>query len=161
MVKTPKKDVNACEDFIEIITSGLVVAAALATFKQVSTKYYPAESVLQGADNMWTLPDEKRQKCLKELCGRVYDKFVCFNYNTAVLASPEGDKVYEYSVQRLHLACFYMEFADAIREGDGGTLLEIYISGSGNKNYACEAANILVQHFYTLSHCQPSYCVAV
>ena len=66
-MKTPKKDVNACEDFI---TAGLV-AAALATFKQESTKDYPAESVLQGADNMWTLPDEKRQNCLKELCGWV------------------------------------------------------------------------------------------
>eukprot|EP00731_Ephydatia_muelleri_P000806 Em0001g806a len=107
----------------------------------MSTKDYPAESVLQGADNMWTLPDEKTQKCLKELCGRVYDKFVCFNYNTAVLASPDSDKVYEYSVQLLHLACFYMEFADAIREGDG----------FGNNNYACVAANILVQYFYTLS----------
>ena len=70
-MKTPKKDVNACEDFIEIITAGLV-AAALATFKQGSTKDYPAESVLQGADNMWTLPDEKRQKYLKELCGWGY-----------------------------------------------------------------------------------------
>ena len=88
----------------------------------------------------------------------LYDKFVCFSYNTAVLVSPECDKVYEYSVLLLRLACFYMEFADAIREGDCGCILRCWkhmlplFSGSGNKSYTSEPANILVQHFIHFPH---------
>ena len=50
MAKTPKNDVNACEDVLQIITAGLVVAAVLATFHQASTNDHPDESVIQGAD---------------------------------------------------------------------------------------------------------------
>ena len=62
-----------------------------------------------------------------------------------------------YSVQLLHMCCLYMEFADAIREGDGGRVLRCWkymlpiFLASGNKNYACEAANFLLQHTYLLS----------
>ena len=50
-----------------------------------------------------------------------------------------------------------MEFADAIREGDGRRVLRCWkymvpiFSASGNTNYACEAANLLIQHNYSLS----------
>lgn len=50
-----------------------------------------------------------------------------------------------------------MEFADSIREGDGGHVLRCWkymlpiFSASGNTNYACEAANVVVQFTYTLS----------
>ena len=62
-----------------------------------------------------------------------------------------------YSVQLLRMCCLYMEFADAIREGDGGHVLRCWkymlpiFLASGNKNYACEAANFLLQHTYLLS----------
>ena len=55
---------------------------------------------------------------LMDMCGKVYDTFVCFEFNI-----PEtSDNVYEYSLQLLLLGCFYFEFADAIREGDGGRI---------------------------------------
>ena len=139
------------------MTAGLVVAAALATFRQASTNDYPNESVLEGADIIWTLPDEERQRLLKELSGRVYDKFITFNYNSCDRMSTTGDGVHEYTVQLLQSACFYMELADVIREGDGGRVLRCWkyllpiFYGSGNKNYACDAANILLQHLYTLT----------
>ena len=34
--------------------------------------------------------------------------------------------VCEYSVQLLRMCCLYMEFADAIREGDGGRVLRCW-----------------------------------
>ena len=54
MVKTPKNDVHACEDFIDIVTAGLVLAAALATLRSVN--HTPAEAVLPRAVEVWTLP---------------------------------------------------------------------------------------------------------
>ena len=53
---------------------------------------------------------------------------MCFNFNTNVRLPTEGDDgVCEYSVQLLRMCCLYMEFADAIREGDGGR-----VCGAGN-----------------------------
>lgn len=89
---------------------------------------------------------------MRDLCGQVYDKFVNFKFNTQARTPTGGDNVLEYSVQLLRLGCFYMEFADAIQEGDGGCILQCWkymlpmFSASGNTIYACEAANILLQH---------------
>lgn len=49
VVKTPKKGYEClCEDFLQIVTAGLV-AAAHATFHQASTNDRSDESVIQGA----------------------------------------------------------------------------------------------------------------
>ena len=157
VVRTPKKDVNACEDFIEIITAGLGVAAALAALELRSVSDTPAEAVLPEAEDVWTLPESERRESLIKLCRQVFDKFVNFKYNTGVGVTTGGDGVCDYSVQLLRLGCFYMEFADAIREGDGDCVLRCWkymlpiILASGNRNYECEAANFLLQHSYTLS----------
>ena len=51
-MQSPKKDVNACEDFIYIVISGLVVAAALATFKLKSVNDHPADDILPDVDTI-------------------------------------------------------------------------------------------------------------
>ncbi len=57
----------------------------------------------------------------------------------------------------MSLGCFYMEYSDAIREGDGGRMLRCWryllpmFRSSGRKNYALESLNLLVQHDFTLS----------
>lgn len=104
---------------------------------------------------MWSLPSGERTKCLEELCAMVYDRFIHFNYNTETATS--SDKVCNYSVQLLRLGCFYLEFVDAICEGDGNRVVRCWkymipiFSASGNSNYANEAANLLIQKSYSLS----------
>ena len=68
MVKTPKKDVNACEDFLDIVTSGLVVAAVCTTLQLKSVDELPTNSTLPRADEMWTMTTDKRKERLKQLC---------------------------------------------------------------------------------------------
>ena len=155
VVKLPKKDVNACEDFIITVTSGFVVAAALAAFQLKSPSDHPTNQIVPGADSIWTLSSSQRQECLKDLCGKVYDRFINFKFNSATSAQVV-DGIFDYSIQLLRLGCFYMEFRDAIKEGDGERVLRCWkymipiFSASGNKNYACEAANLALQHSYTL-----------
>ena len=145
---------NACEDFISTVTAGLVVAAALATFELKSVDDLPAEDIVPGGDIIFTLPKDERRKKLASLCGQVYDRYVHFAFNTTTAAS--SDCVYEYSVQLLRMCLFYTEFADGIREGDGNRVLRCWkymmpiFNSSGNTNYACEAANLVVQQMYTL-----------
>jgi len=57
----------------------------------------------------------------------------------------------------LTLGCTYLEFSDAIREGDGERVLRCWrymlpmFVSSGRKNYAIESLNLLVQHDFSLS----------
>ena len=120
----PKKDVNACEDFITTITSGLVVAAALSTFELNSVDDQPAEHIVPGGDMIWTLSSVERRDKLLHLCGQVYDRFVQFAFDSKISAST--DSVYEYTMQLLRVCLFYAEFADGIREGDGGRVLRCW-----------------------------------
>ena len=156
VVKTPKKDVNACEDFLDIVTSGLVVAAVCTTLQLKSANEHPTNSALPGADEMWTLTPDERKKCLMQICERVFDRYVAFSYNSPMAVVSGGDRVFQYSAQLLRLGLFYQEFADAIREGDGNRVLRCWrymlpiFSASGSRNYACEAAHLLIQHSYTL-----------
>ena len=159
MVKSPKNEVNACEDFIDIVTSGLIVASTLTTLKLKGTDDTPGEDVLPKAEDLWAQSDSERRHCLNQLCRRVYDRFVNFSYNVSgSLREPyASDGVCTYSVQLLRLGCFYMEFSDAIREGGGRRVLRCWkymlpmFLALGKTNYAYEAANLLLQHFYTVS----------
>ena len=67
VVKTPKKDVNACEDFLDIVTSGLVLVAVCTILQLKSANEHPTNSALPGADEMWTLTPDKRKKCLMQI----------------------------------------------------------------------------------------------
>ena len=159
MVKSPKNDVNACEDFIHIVTSGLIVASALTTLKLKSVDDTPGEDVLPKAEDLWAQSDGERRDCLNQLCRLVYDRFISFSYNvnSSLRVPYTNDGVCTYSIQLLRLGCFYMEFSDSIREGDGRRVLRCWkymlpmFLAAGNTNYACEAANLLLQHFYTVS----------
>ena len=68
MAKIPKKDVNACEDFLDIVTSELVVAAVCTTLQLKSVDELPTNSALPRADEMWTMTTDKRKERLKQLC---------------------------------------------------------------------------------------------
>lgn len=76
MVKSPKENVNACEDFMETITSGLIVSSALETLQLKSIDDSPSDDVLPNAHDLWTKPETERRQCLKSVCNWVYDKFV-------------------------------------------------------------------------------------
>ncbi len=79
-MKTPKKDVNACEDFIITVTSGLLVTATMATFQLKSPHDYPTNQLVPGANTIWTLSDSDREKCLRDMCGQVFDRFINFKF---------------------------------------------------------------------------------
>ena len=85
VVNTPKKDVNACEDFIETLTCGQVVTATISILQLKSANDHPSEAVLPGVANVWSLPSDERKKCLKTLCTSIYDKFIKFSYNSCIV----------------------------------------------------------------------------
>ena len=139
--------------------SSHVVAAAMATFQLKSSSDTPDDSVLKDADQVWTKEKEERKAIMEELCMQVFDKFVSLSFGTtsSSYVHSEGDGVSSYSIQLLRIGCLYMEFADAIREGDGEHIIRCWryfmpvFRAAQCTNYACESFNLLYQHLYTLS----------
>ena len=71
-------------------------------------------------------------------------------------------QVYEYSKQLTSIGCFYLAFADSIKEADGERVLRCWryllpvYKGSGRTNYSIEALNLLCQHQFYLTPRQSS-----
>ena len=154
VVKKPKNDFNACDDFFVLVVSCHIIAAALATLKMKSVSDTPSEDVLPNAQSMWMESVDVRRTGLDKVCKQIVDSFVDFSFKTD--NTTETDHVAEYGKQLLGLGCFYLEFSDAIREGDGKRVLRCWryllpiFLGSGRTNYSCEVLNMLFQHSYSL-----------
>ncbi len=108
-------------------------------------------------ENVWMLTTEERKTLLLTISTNSFDSFVDILFHKPATDDNCTDKVHIYAKRILSLGCFYMEYSDAIREGDGGRVLRCWryllpmFRSSGRKNYALESLNLLVQHDFTLS----------
>lgn len=151
-----KKDFNACEDFIDTVVSGHVLAAAMSTFGMMYTGDTPVDGIVP--EDLWMETDEVRKEWLYRLCKQVYDRFIAISLDTSVgFVHTNDDSVSSYAIQLLRIGIIYLEFADAIREGDGQRVLRCWryflpiFRASNSTNYSCEALHFLYQHKYILS----------
>ena len=92
---------------------------------------------------------------LSRVCMDIINSFVTFSFNNDT--SQCDDQVYNYAQQIISLGCFYLEFCDGVKGGDGERvsrcwkyLLPIFLA-SGRTNYSREAVNLLYQLPYALS----------
>ena len=113
----PTAAFNACDDFFVTVITGHVVAAALEVMKD-----------MPGLGMEWMNTAEEREACLEEVCGRIINKFVDFTFHK--LPTECEDQVFRYAVEIMSIGCFYLEFSDAIREGDGNRILRCCITCS-------------------------------
>lgn len=111
---------------------------------------------IPDAETLWAETNNKRAQVLEEVCGNIIDNFVLFQFTRETTVAPH-DKIYDYNTKLLSLGCFYLEFCDAIREGDGirvhrcwKYLLPIF-KVAGRKNYCLEALHLLSQYEYELT----------
>ena len=82
------------------------------------------------------------------------DKVVSFNLHEEEVI--EQDKIYDYTTKLVSLGVLYMEFCDAIREGDGERVLRCWkfllpiFKNAGRKNYSLEGLYFLYQYKFSL-----------
>ena len=117
----------------------------------------PSTEVIPDPENAWMCPEEERKEQLYSICKAIVKEFVTFKFNDSPGMGQEDDEVEQYARQILSLGSFYLEYCDAISEGDGNRnlccwryLLPIF-RGSGRKNYSIEALTLLCQQRYLLS----------
>lgn len=155
--KSCKNDMNACEDFFELVVSGHILVAVMDFLGMSSLDDTPSSTLI--SPDIWMLSDKERRSTLMDAAAQVVDKHVDLSVQLSTDESTkakEGDTVHSYACETLSLGLLYMEFRDGIKEGDGERVLRVWkfllllFKASKKKNYAIEAFTLLVQYYLTL-----------
>jgi len=149
---------DPCENFIVLVTESHIVAAAMKLLKMSKLNDKPCKEYAPLGDLTWTENSRNRKSVIDRIIDAIVDKYVRMQYNeTSNVAPTTRDGVLDYATNLLSLGCFYLEFRDAIKEGDGLHVLRCYrymlpmFMSSGRTNYAIETLNMLLQHDFMLS----------
>ena len=166
VIRKVKNDMNACEDFFELVVTGYVIACAMELLGMSSVDAVPSSSIIQSSDEAWMKDDSERKSILMDVASAIVDQHVDLSTNFADSKSKESthshtarkkpDGVYAYSCETLTLGLLFLEFKDSIREGDGDRDMRAWkyflliFKAAGRKNYAIEALTMLTQYHITL-----------
>ena len=75
-------------------------------------------------EDVWLRSEQEREQLMYSLTSRILDKMIVFEFNNEARRSIEEDGVLNYAKQLLSIGCFYLEFVDAIKEGDGERVIQ-------------------------------------
>ena len=95
-MKDPTKDFNACEDFLLLVISALMIAATMHVMEMKTTSDLPKPNTPIGPDPhlVWTLDEKSRKNILTDICDEVINKFVQFSFfnepSPERMATPKG-----------------------------------------------------------------------
>ena len=146
----PKKNVNAAEDFIRIVTLGHVIAAALTHFKMSTQNDDPKSELLKALKV--SRSEEERKQLFHKAVADMLKKNLLLSTLDSPNTSESTDKVQTYAQETLSLGLLLAEFEDAIKEGDGRRVLRCWkfflliFKSARRTNYALEAFTLLSQY---------------
>ena len=129
-----------------MVVEAYIVTAAMHALGMETMSDVPSTQFVPSGESTWMLIDMERKKILHTILDVIVELFVPVSYISVAVPTidVDGDQVKSYVKQILTLGCLFMEFRDAIREGDGGRVLRCYryllpiFQNSGRKNYAIE-----------------------
>ena len=154
VVVNPKSNFNLCDDFIQTIISSYILATALNILGMKALEDTPSTDIISSPESYWMHSAEERKSKLSEISKKIC-KIIEFSFHGKP-AKSSGDHVYDYSSPFLSIGCFYLEFKDAIREGEGRRVLRYWryllpvFHFAGCKNYCMEALHLLCQYSFLL-----------
>lgn len=153
VTKEPKSNVNANEDFIEIVVNSYILVAAMHFLQMSSLDDVPPASHV--SPDLWMEDDSVRESVLTKISSSIVDLHVDLKTEFSKPPTPCGT-VCDYSNEVISLGLLYLNFKDAVKEGDGDRILIMWkyflpiFKATGHKNYALEAMTLLTQYFVTL-----------
>ena len=153
MTKEPKKDVNACIDFINTIVKGHFLACACDVFGVTSLdEPLGLPPGIERASNAEKLAFINRiAKVVVERCSLIEGSFT----NEEVVDA--GDGMYNYARVSCHYGSLMMEFHDAWHEGDGEKVVRCWkqllphFKAAGCTKYSLEALKLQIQTGFAYS----------
>ena len=152
---SPKNDMNSCKDFLVLVLHNYITVASMKVIELDKIDDWP--SCIQ--EEMWMEHKEKRTKEMDYILSQLVDKFLDIEYlhiPTDSHSTDDEDKVFMYTKQLFSIGILYLEFIDAVKEGDGERGLQcwfflIIFHNSNRKNYAKKEVTLLHYYQYLLS----------
>ena len=121
VVKTPKDDVNACDDFFRLVLQCHVIVAAIKVLGIETQTSSPPDRL--KPENISSCSADQRKAILKLYARAVVDGFTNLDLHDRASDSHTllcyDDKGLGYAIELLTLGLLYVEFTDAVKEGDG------------------------------------------
>ncbi len=118
----------------------------------------PSCSLFPCLQDEWMESIESRKKMLHLVSAKIAEQYINLNFNnTPDNEICDSDKIFAHAKCILSLGCFYLEYSDSIREGDGERVLRCWryllpmFHSSRRNNYALESLDLLFQHDFSLS----------
>lgn len=108
----------------------------------------------------WMATDMDRKSLLYTFCQELVSDYVTFSLSCTHQVSTESDSadgILTYASQLMSLGIFYLNYKDAIREGDGERVLLSWkyllplFRVTNRRNYTVEVFNTLYSYYFTLS----------
>ena len=133
--------------------TGHILAAAIEELGMENLHDTPSKAVVSSPNTAWMGTNEEILAILTDISESIARKYSSFN-KRSTMSSENG--VYDYSRHLLTIGCLYLEYKDAIKEGDGMHVLQCWkyllpiFQNSGRKNYTIEAFKLLYQYYYGL-----------
>lgn len=157
--KSPKRDVNAAEDFLEVVITGHILAAVMTYLGMSSLHDSPSSSMI--SPSVWMEDDAVRRDILEDISTHIVEEHVDLEtvFKPSKPSSSEStakSTVYNYACEVTSLGLLFLDFKDAVREGDGDRVLLLWkylmvvFKASGRKNYAIEGLTLLAQYHFIL-----------
>ena len=100
VVKNPKSNFNACDDFLEIVVNAHMLSAALATLKMSNLEDQPSETVIEipSSENLWMYSNDERKTIPHSVCKKIVNNFIKFSFNNPQTNRDEvHDEVHNYA----------------------------------------------------------------
>ena len=117
--KTPKKNVNAAEDFLEVIVNGHILSAAMSYLGMTSLHDRPLPSIV--LHDIWMEDDNVRHTVLQDIAEDVVTEHVDLAtiFKEPSLPTSGGDEVtaYEYACIMLTFWPFYFQLQRCCARG--------------------------------------------
>ena len=156
--KSKIKDFNACDDFFKLIISSYVTTAAMNLLGMDDTESEPSNGSLVREDD-WLQDPDMRKDTLYAVARGVVTKYVDLEVNFSSGDHEDGstDGKFEYSRLVISVGLLYLEYCDAIKEGDGLRVLRCWrfmlllFKSTNRVNYSIEAFTLLAQYHFCFS----------
>ena len=157
VIKRVKNDMNACEEFFELVVTGYVVASAMELLGMSSVDDVPS-STIQSPEDAWMKDDSERKSILMEVASLIVEQNV--NLSTMFseaqstnLSSQPPDNAYSCETLSLELYSFLNLRMPSEKEMEivFWKYLLLLFKASNRTNYSIEALTLLSQYHLVLA----------
>ena len=146
--KEPKEDFNACQDFFTLVVESHILCLAMNMFDMEDLRSVPNNDVLNSGIQRKVDKSKLILDTAQLIISEVIDLSMDFQTN-ASSTNERRDHVMEYAKEVVSLGLLFLNYRDAIQEGDGDRIMLCWkyflplFKVTNRRNYAIEAFQTL------------------